>query len=87
MRQEAMNVLVSGQFQQQAHSQDVDLYTSLQDVVRILENLRPENLTSHSMIHKLADTSEDIYVLRYRNLRFFLTIQGNDVLLIGIKKA
>jgi uncharacterized membrane protein YeaQ/YmgE (transglycosylase-associated protein family) len=81
-----MNVRVSDEFERQAKSDGRTLYPSLKKVIRILENLRSENLSSQKMIRRLADTSEDIYVLRYRGLRFFLTIRENDALLIGFKK-
>src|SRR5260370_24459013 len=83
-----MNVIRSEEFDKQlrqVRSAQMDLYPSLKEVVRILQNLRPENLTSRSVIHRLAGATEDIYVMRYGDLRFFFTVRGDDVLLIGIK--
>lgn len=82
-----MNVLVSGQFQDQARRNDVQLHPSLQEAVRILERLRPDTLLTNPMIRKVQGATEDIYVLSYRDVRFFLTIRGSDIVLIGINKA
>jgi len=83
-----MNVLTSDEFDKQLRqirSAKMSLYPSLKEVVRTLQNLRPENLTSGSVIHRLASATEDIYVMRYGDLRFFFTVRGDDALLIGIK--
>ena len=82
-----MNVLISSEFEQQARQVrwQVNVNAALKEVVRTLENLRPENPTSHPMIHRLPNATEDIYVIRCGDLRFFVTIRGDDALLIGIQ--
>ncbi len=85
-----MNVLISSEFEQQARQVRwrVNVNAALKEVVRILdENLRPENLTSHPMIHRLPNATEDIYVIRYGDLRLLFTISGDDALLIGIQSV
>jgi len=82
-----MNVLVSGSFQDQARTAAINLSPTLPEVVRVLERLRPETLTSDPMIHRLSGTDEEIYVMRFRNLRIFLTKNGPDVILLGINKG
>jgi hypothetical protein len=81
-----MKVLISDQLDQQVRAGGRSFYQSLKEAIRILEPLRPDAFASHSMIHKLVDAGEDIYVLRHHDLRFFLTIQGDDALLIGVSK-
>lgn len=77
-----MNVLISGEFEKQART--AYSIRSLKGVVQILENLRPDDLTSNPMIHRLLGT-EGIHVMRYGDLRFFFTVRGDDVILIGVK--
>ena len=89
MGQDAMNVLISSEFERQARQVRwrVNVNAALKEVVRILENLRPENLTSPPMIHRLPNATEDIYVIRYGDLRLLFTISGDDALLIGIQSV
>jgi hypothetical protein len=82
-----MKVLVSDEFERQAKIEGLDLYPSLKEVVRTLEGIQPADFPSRSMIHKLPGTGEDIYIFRHQDLRFFLTLRGEDVVLIGVKKA
>ncbi|MGH8092266.1 MAG: hypothetical protein ACREIF_02170 [Chthoniobacterales bacterium] len=81
-----MKVLVTPQFQEQARSERIDLTALLKEATSILEPLRPDQVNSVPSIRQLQDTSEQIYVLRQRGLRAFLTFRGNDALLIGVKR-
>lgn len=82
-----MNVLVSGEFQEQARRNEIELNPSLREVVHILEGLRPETLTTHPLVKRLQGAAEEIYVLRFRGTYFYLTIRDGDVVLIGVNRG
>jgi mRNA-degrading endonuclease RelE of RelBE toxin-antitoxin system len=81
-----MNVLVSDEFERQARSASSNIYPFIQEVVRSLEAISVENLGSDARIHRVSGESENLYVFRRADLRFFFTVRGNDVILISVTK-
>lgn len=80
-----MNVFISGSFQKQAAEAHLELTPTLPEVTKMLAGVTPENLSRHPDIKRVEGLGEEIYVMRIRNLRLFLTLRNGNIVLMGIE--
>lgn len=83
-----MSVLISKPAQEELQSNKVREQASLQQLIYKLESLNASNLENNPSVRRVTGTTEEIYVMRIgRNLRAFLTKNGEDIILLGIKNG
>ncbi|HAS6022032.1 TPA: hypothetical protein I7136_23550 [Vibrio vulnificus] len=76
-----MNLLVSEQCANELKSPKYQ--ASLDEVVNILSSLDPATFKSRSDVKRVADTKEEIYVLRHKTLRMFFTFSEDKLVLMS----
>ncbi|MBU2641619.1 MAG: hypothetical protein KJ889_07440 [Gammaproteobacteria bacterium] len=79
-----MSILLTKHFQDRFESRDVGKQVSLSELVALLESISVQGIESNPNIHRVPDTSEEIYVIRHHGLRIFLTKKDNDLVLLSI---
>lgn len=79
-----MSILLTKHFQDRLESIDIGNQISLSDLVALLESISAQGIEKNSKIHRVPDTSEEIYVVRHHGLRIFLTKKDNDLVLLSI---
>lgn len=77
-----MSVIASPAFKEQIETGDLSNYAHVHDLMRRLQSINKRSLRGDPGIHRLRGASEEIYVLRYRDLRVFLTAAGDDVIVL-----
>lgn len=78
-----MSILLTKHFQNQ-FTREVGNQVSLNEIVSQLESISAQGVENNPKIHLVPDASEEIYVVRYRHLRIFLTRKDNDLVLLSI---
>lgn len=79
-----MSILLTKHFQDRFESRDVGRQVSLSELVALLEAISAQGVENNPKVHRVPDTSEEIYVVRHHNLRIFLTKKENDLVLLSI---
>lgn len=79
-----MSILLTKHFQDRFKSRDVGKQVSLSELVALLESISAQGVENNPKVHRVPDTSEEIYVIRHHNLRVFLTKKDNDLVLLSI---
>jgi hypothetical protein len=77
-----MSVLASPAFRDQIEKGNLRTYAHAPDLMRRLQAMNKRSLLNDSSVHRLHGASEDIYVLRYRDLRVFLTTAEDDIIIL-----
>ena len=82
-----MSILLTKHFQERLEPKDILGQVSLGEIVSLLESISAQGVENNPKIHRVPDTSEEIYVVRHRNLRIFLTIKDKDLVLLSIANS
>lgn len=77
-----MSILASKEFKGQVLSGELEKYFRLENLAARLNHLTPKSLREDPNIHRLRGASEDIYVLRIRGLRVFLTVSEDNIVIL-----
>jgi len=78
-----MSILASQEFNDQILSGGFEKSVTLGELAERLRHITPESLRQDPDIHRLRPSKEEIYVLRLRGLRVFLTISENNVVVLS----
>jgi hypothetical protein len=79
-----MSILLTKHFEERFKSREVGDRVSLREVVSLLESISAQGVENNPKVHRVPDTSEEIYVVRHRHLRIFITRKDNDLVLLSI---
>lgn len=79
-----MSVLLTKHFQERYKSREVSNQIPLKEVVSLFENISAQGIENNPKVHRVPNTTEEIYVVKHRNLRIFLTKKDNDLVLLSI---
>jgi hypothetical protein len=79
-----MSVLLTKHFQDRFNTREVGNQVPLGEIISLLERISAQGVENNPKIHRVPGTTEEIYVVRHRNLRIFLTRKDSDLVLLSI---
>jgi hypothetical protein len=82
-----MSILLSRPVQETLQKNEFFSRISLQQLMAKFGSLNIYNLEGDSSVRRVASATEEIYVMRIKNLRVFFTKKGGDLVLLSIENG
>ncbi|BBO62621.1 hypothetical protein [Serratia marcescens] len=82
-----MSILLSRPVQETLQKNDFFSRILLQQIMAKFGSLNTSNLEGDSSVRRVTSATEEIYVMRIKNLRVFFTKKGGDLVLLSIENG